>query len=620
MARPDEKTQRRVTVFGAIAIVVFSVLLARLWFLQILTGSELSAQAESNRIRAVSMRAPRGIVYDRNGQVLVDNRPSMVVSVIPSVVEENEIVLKRLSSVLGMSLKDTRKKLEEKTADPLKPRVIKEDVGQEVVVFIEEHQSDFPGVRIQSESIRDYPNGTLAVHVLGYVGEVSEGELGKKEYKDYSQGDIIGKTGVEGKYEAFLKGEKGEQKLEVNASGDPLKILSTKDSIPGHNLTLTIDKNIQQATEEALASALDLAHKQDYPNAQAGAAVVLDPRNGEILAMASYPNYDPRLFVGGISAKDWEQLTAKESNFPLNNRAITCSYPPASTFKVVTGMAGLTEKIINTNSHFRCTGKWTEMGEKWSKYCWKRSGHGYINFATAVIESCDVYFYEIGYRFYKTGQEKLQEWSRNFGLGSLTEVDLPSETEGRVPDKAWKKKWNENKPELQTWLPGDTVNMAIGQGDLLVTPLQMANVYAAIANGGALYRPHVAKTLYTGEGRISHEFKPELIRNLQLDPGLTQAMQKDLELVCQKGTAAAVFSGFPKTVAGKTGTAQVRGKDDFAWFTCYAPAEDPQYVVIVMIEQGGHGGSTAAPAARQILSSIFGIPYEPIKGLVDPSR
>lgn len=620
MARPDEKTQIRVTVFGVMAIIVFSILLGRLWFLQILMGRELSAQAESNRIRAIALQAPRGIIYDRSGEVLVDNRPGLAVAVIPSVVGENQVVLKRLSSILGIPLKDIKKKLKEKTADPLKPRIIKEDVDNEAVVYIKEHQSDFPGVKIQVESIRAYPHGGLAAHVLGYVGEVSENELKKKDYKNCSLGDIVGKTGAERTYEVFLRGEKGEQKLEVNASGDPLKILSTKDPIPGHNLVLTIDKNIQQATEEALARAIDLAHKQNYPHAQAGAAVVMDPKTGEIIAMASYPSYDPSIFVGGISSKEWEQLTAKESNFPLNNRAIACSYPLGSTFKVITGIAGLSEGLVAPNTRFRCSGKWIGMGSKWAKYCWKKSGHGFIDFNSAVVDSCDIYFYEIGYRFYKTGQEKLQEWARSFGLAVPTQIDLPFETNGRVPDKEWKREWNKNNPEFQMWMPGDTVNLAIGQGDLLVTPIQLANVYSAIANGGILYRPHVAKRLLTGDGRVSHKFDPEQIRDLKLDESITKTLQKDLELVCERGTGAAAFAGFPQLVAGKTGTAQVKGKDDFAWFACYAPAEDPQYVVVVMVEQGGHGGSTAASAARQILSKAFNVPYEPVKGLVDLSR
>jgi penicillin-binding protein 2 len=519
-----------------------------------------------------------------------------------------------------MSLVDIEKKLKEKTADPLKPRVIKEDVDKKTVVYIKEHQADFPGVRIQVEAIRDYPNGGLAAHIIGYVGEISEDELKEKEYKDYSLGDIIGKTGVEREYELFLKGEKGEQKLEVNANGDSLKILSSKDPVPGYNLVLTVDKDIQQVTEEALAQAIDLAHKQKYPNAQAGAAVVMNPKTGEIIAMASYPSYDPSLFVGGISSEDWSRLTSKESNYPLNNRAIMCSYPPGSTFKVVTGAAGLAEKLITANTRFRCAGKWTGMGTRWAKYCWRRSGHGFIDFNVGIIQSCDIYFYEVGYKFYKTGQEKLQEWARKFGLGSLTKIDLPFETTGRVPDKAWKKAWNKNNSEFQTWMPGDTVNLAIGQGDLLVTPLQLANVYSVIANGGILYRPHVAKTLLTCDGKVSHKFKPEPMRNLGLDETVIKTLQKDLELVCERGTGAGAFSGFPRRVAGKTGTAQVKGKDDFAWFACYAPVEDPQYVVVVMVEQGGHGGSTAAPAARQILSKIFSVPFEPVKGLVDVSR
>ncbi len=620
MARPDERIQRRIAFFGVFAAIVFSILLGRLWSLQMLMGRELSAQAESNRIRAVPLNASRGIIYDRNGEILVQNRPSLVISVIPSVVERKPAVLRRLANILEMPLEDIQKKLTERTADPLKPRVLKEDADDEAVVYIKEHQSEFSGVKIQVEGIRDYPYGMLAAHVLGHVGEVSDEELQTKEYKEYNLGDIVGKTGVERTYESFLKGEKGEQRLEVNASGDPLKVLSSIDAIPGHNLVLTLDRDIQQVTEEALEQAIEAAHAQKHPNADAGAAVVMNPHTGEILAMASRPSFDPQLFVGGISSKDWKQLTSKDSGYPLNNRAIACVYPPGSAFKVITGLAGLAERVASPKDSFRCSGRWVQMGKKWPKSCWKKSGHGYQSFVSAVIESCDVYFFEIGYKFYKMGGEKLQDWARKCGLDALTGIDLPFEAEGRVPDKAWKRDWNKNRPEYQSWLPGDTVNLAIGQGDLLTTPMQMANVYAAIANGGRLYQPTVAERLLNSEGRISHDFEPKLIRDLGIEPQTLELMQQSLQLVCERGTGAAAFAGFPQKIAGKTGTAQVRGKDDFAWFACYAPADDPQYVVVVMVEEGGHGGSVSAPAARRILGKLLDIEDEPVKGIVDVSR
>lgn len=620
MTRPIERIQLRLVLLSAIALVVFVLLLGRLWFLQVLAGDKYAELAEGNRIRLILVDAPRGIIYDRNGYVLVGNRPSLTVSLDPFLDGDKRGVIERLSKVLGMTSREIEEKLREKTADPLKPRAIKRDVDMQTIAYLKEHQPDFPGVTIEVESARDYLNGSLAAHVLGYLGELSDEEFEEKEKEGYILGDVIGKTGVEKEYESLLRGEKGGRHVEVDATGRVLRVLSSKDPIPGHNLSLTIDRDIQLATEMALAEAIQSAHKQKYSQAAAGAAVVMDATNGEILALTSYPTYDPRIFIGGISKEQWSALNDKASHYPLINRAMMCSYAPGSTFKPITGIAGLAEGLISPRSTFDCRGRWTGMGERWAKYCWKRSGHGRIDFNLGVVESCDVVFYEIGYKFYRTGQEGLQKWARKFGLGLPTGVDLPSEARGRVPDKDWKKKWNKNNPRNQIWLPGDTVNLAIGQGDLLVTPLQMASVFATIANEGTLYRPRVAKSLSAGSGKVEHEFDSQVMDRLELSPGILRTLKRDLERVVTQGTAKGAFAGFPIPVAGKTGTAEVRGKDDFAWFACYAPANDPKYVILVMVEQGGHGGSTAAPAARQILSHIYGVPFEVPSGLIDPSR
>ncbi len=613
-----EKIHIRVAIFGILALLVFSVLLGRLWFLQVLAGEKYAKLAEENRIRLVAVDAPRGTIYDRKGNILVENRPSPAISVDPSIVKDKRDVLSQLAEILGVSIQEIEEKLEEKR-DPLKPVIVKKDVDEKTLSFIKEHQLEFPGVDIQIESIRDYPRGNLAAHILGYLGEISEEELKKKEYKHYSLGDFIGKTGVERQYESVLRGEKGGRQVEVDATGRPLRILGKKDPVPGYNLMLTIDADMQQAAEEALAAAIDTAHRHGHEDATAGAVVVMDPRNGEVLALASHPSYDPRLFKGGVSSEEWTLLNDPANHFPLNNRAIMCSYPPGSTFKPITAVAGMAENLVSPKSTFKCTGRWTRFGERWAKSCWKRSGHGGIDLIRGIIHSCDVVFYEIGYMLHKT-QEKFQEWSRRFGFGTLTGIDLPSEAKGRVPDKAWKRERYKYNPQYRVWLPGDTVNMAIGQGDLLVTPLQMANAYAAIANSGTLYKPHVAKALLIPDGRVSYEFKPQELGKLELPPGIIGATQIALKRVVSQGTASGAFAGFPVPVAGKTGTAQVFGKDDFAWFACYAPADNPQYVVVVLVEQGGHGGSTAAPAARRILSHIFNVPLPEPVDVIDVSR
>ncbi|MBI4733956.1 MAG: hypothetical protein HY779_03950 [Rubrobacteridae bacterium] len=360
--------------------------------------------------------------------------------------------------------------------------------------------------------------------------------------------------------------------------------------------------------DESLAEAIDRARQHDYPNACAGAIVVMDPKNGQVLAMASYPTYNPELFIGGISNNDWRNLIDKKNNFPLNNRALM-AYPPGSTFKPVTLIGGLEDKLVKFSDTFDCGGRWYGLGKKWARYCWDHSGHGGIGLLRGMAESCDTVFYNIGHRFYKDSKERLQYWARACGIGAQTGVDLSMEAKGRVPDKEWKKDFNRNNPDYQKWYPGDTVNIAIGQGDLLATPLQLASLYGAIANGGIMYRPHLGKAIISWDGNIKREFKlkPEDKKRLPISADVMRFTQTSLERVTQSGgTAAGAFTGFKEQVAGKTGTAQVKGKDDFAWFIGYAPVKEPRYVVVVMVEQGGHGGSIAAPAVRKILAAAFG--------------
>lgn len=621
--RPIETTQKRLAFLKISMVIIFSILLIRLWFLQVIEGDAYKKIAEENRIRVVAIPASRGAVYDRNNNVLVENKASLAVSFTSRSKKSDLKIITRLSQILGMSVSEIQTRISKNKSGPLAPKIIKSNLDEKTIAFIKEHQVDLPGVNIEIESVRDYPNGSLAAQVLGYLGEVSEGELKKKEYSSYVLGDIIGKTGAEEQYESFLAGEKGGQQLEVNASGRPIRILSNKNPVSGHSIVLTIDKNIQQAAEQALVDAINVSHKQKYPKAEAGTAVVLDVRNGEVIALASYPSYNPEYFLGGrISSDKWQILNSRSSNYPLRNRAIMSSYPPGSTFKPIIGLGALAEGITTPTKGYIDTGRWYGLGQKWAKNCWKKGGHGKLNFNRGIVVSCDTVFYEIGYKFHKKGGEKLQLWARNFGLGSETGIDLPFEVSGRVPDRAWKKEWNKNNPRNQAWVPGDTVNMAIGQGDLLATPLQLTNAYAAIANGGTLFKPKIAKSVLSFEGQISYQFKPEEIKKLPLNSATLKVMRDDLEKVTKEGTAAGAFAGFPISVAGKTGTAQVKGKDDFAWFVGYAPADKPEYAVLVMVEQGGHGSSVAAPAVRQIIGSIYSVDPTKLKSpnFVDFSR
>ena len=617
---PDfqQQLKGRYATLALVVLVVLGVLLAKLWTMQVLSGSAFAKQAEENQVREITTEAPRGRILDRNGKPLVTNRATLAVYVDPAE-KTNEQLLHRLSTVLAMPLADVQERVSSVREAALAPRLVAIDVSPASVAYISEHASDFPGVEVRAQAVRQYPQGALAAHVLGYTGEVSQAELDSSDTNAYEYGDIVGKAGAELEFETVLQGDRGRRLLQVDARGRPRGVLEQSDPVAGRDVVLTIDSRVQGITEKALAQALDDAHKAGFPKATAGAAVAIDVRNGEIISMASLPSYDPTLFLGGISKKNWEALTSKGSDYPLTNRVIMGQYPAASTFKAMTGLAGLQNKIIGAGSTYDCVGTWTEMGKQWKKSCWNKSGHGVEDFAGAVKDSCDSYFYHVGYAFYRDKGEKLQKFARRFGFGAKSGIDLPGETSGRVPDAKWKAEYNQDYPEYQRWLPGDTVNLAIGQGDLLVTPLQLADAYAGIANGGKVMTPHVGKDILGPDGASVRQYQPVVAFDSGTSKGNLAIMRSALVDVTTAGTGKGAFRGFPVRVAGKTGTAQVAGKDDYAWFVGFAPADKPKYVVAVCIEQGGHGGSVAGPAARQILAALLGRKVEHVSA-TDLSR
>lgn len=600
-----QQLKSRYAVLGAIVITVLGVLALRLWTMQVLGGAVYASQAEQNRIRPITTEAPRGRILDRNGKELVTNRATMAVLVAPSARSDEEM-LGRLSSLLDMPVDQILERVNSVKEAALAPRVVAIDVPMQTVAYLAEHENEFPGVEVQTRAVRQYPNGSVAAHVLGYTGGVSEEDLASPDFQDYEATDTIGKAGAERQFESVLQGDRGRRLLEVDASGKPRRVIEETEPEPGRDVKLTIDLEVQKVAEKALVDAMADARKGEFKKAKAGAAVALDVRTGEVLAMASAPTYNPEVFLGGISSKEWRSLTTTGSEYPLTNRAIMAQYPPASTFKAFTGLAGLEYKKTRQWATYQCAGKWTGMGEQWKKYCWNRSGHGTESFVGGIHDSCDVVFYEIGYDFYKDKQENLQKYARSFGYGSKLGIDLPGEADGRIPDAAWKKKYNEDYPEMQGWLPGDTVNMSIGQGDVLSTPLQVAASYAGIANGGDVMRPHVLKEVLGPDGKPVLTEKPKVAFSPKTSAANLAIMQGALRGVTSVGTGKGAFRGFPTPVAGKTGTAEVYGKDDYAWFVGYAPASNPKYVVAVAIEQGGSGGSIAAPAARQILAQLLG--------------
>jgi penicillin-binding protein 2 len=613
-----EQLKGRFAVLALVVLIVLGSLAARLWTMQILSGSDYAAAAASNATRQVSLPAARGRILDAKGRPLVTNRAVMSVTAQSSIAASATLVA-RLSALIDVSVADIQKKLASYKQERLAPRTLRTDVPLATASFLVEHSADFPGVTVEEAAVRQYPYGSLAAHVLGYTGEISEAQLAAATRPDAALGDIVGKSGIEAYYDNVLQGEKGFKRYQVDNQGRIRSVLDEGAARAGKDIQLTIDMDVQAVAEKALTDAVAEAHRQGFTKAHAGAAVVLDVRTGAVVAMASLPTYDPTAFLGGVSASVWKQMNDPKSDYPLNNRAIMGAYAPASTFKPVVAMAALDAGLIKPGTVIYCPARWTGLGVQWAKWNWDHHTNQSLSLTQAIVKSNDSYFYETGKRFYEQGGEKLQSFARSCGLGARLGIDLPGEVSGRVPDAAWKKAFNANYPEYQQWVPGDTVNMSIGQGDLLLTPLQLATVYGTFANGGSVLRPHVLKAVLGMDGKPSVVASVTVLSKPKMTKSHLNTLKYALLGVLGVGTSRAAFVGFPKIVAGKTGTAQVNGKDDTAVFAAYAPASAPKYVVAVIIEQGGHGGSVAAPAARQILSKLFHVKYTQVHA-TDNSR
>lgn len=600
--RPD--IRNRVIALIVIFLMVLGALAVRLWSMQVINGASYAKEASANRLREATTIAPRGRIFDRNGKPLVANRSSMAVLAPASIVNDKELV-DRLAKVLKMTSAEVVEKASTQKESALELHQIAIDVPMKSVAYISEHASEFEGVEVQARAVRTYPNGPVAAHILGYTGEISDTDLNSQDFKGYNPSDIVGKTGAERQFESVLQGVRGRRVLEVNAAGSPQRIVEETPPESGQDIRLTIDLGVQKVAEKAIKDAIRDANKKGY-KADAGSAVAIDVTNGEILAMASYPTYNPEDFINGISQETWKKFSSKKSNYPLTNRAISSTYPPASTFKSFTGLTALNYGLATPSTTFACHGLWTGLGKQWGKWCWNHAGHGIENLRDAMMDSCDAYFYEVGYKAYKQNKESLQKMARSFGYGSKLGIDLPGEVSGRVPDKKWKAAWNEDYPEYKKWLPGDSANMAIGQGDMLATPLQIAASYAGIAADGTVYRPHVLKSVLDSEGKTVLTQKKKVAFKSVASSSSISTIQSDLHAVVAEGTASSAFRGFSIPVSGKTGTAQKTDQDDYAVFSAYAPSDKPKYAVAVVIEQGGSGGGIGGPAARQILAKLFG--------------
>ncbi|ORJ62986.1 penicillin-binding protein 2 [Geothermobacter hydrogeniphilus] len=595
---------RRLLVVSLVALLVFLLLIMRLWYLQVISGQRYSELSEKNRIRYVPLTAPRGPIYDRNGELLIDNRPSFNISVMRQDVDDPEKLLGRLAELLQVPAAELLKRWQAgRRLPPYRPVRLADDVGREKMEIVQEHAPELPGVLVEVHPLRAYPNGELAAHLFGYIGEITEDKLQDLADDGYRSGDFIGKSGLEKELEPYLRGKDGERLLEVDVRGKEMRSLRTREPVPGDKVYLTIDRELQRATEKAFGD-------------QAGAAVALDVASGEILAMASRPSFDPEQFARGISPEEWKALL-NNPRHPLQNKALRGQYPPGSTFKIVTALAALEAGVATPRTTVDDEGA-IELGRRVFR-CWKKGGHGRTNLKKALRESCDVWFYRVALDL---GIDKLSEMAFALGLGRPTGVLLEGEKSGLIPTRDWKhRRFNER------WYDGETVIAAIGQGYDLATPLQLAVMTAAVANGGKVMRPQILKRIEDMSGQDVLVQEPEQIRAVALSPKNLAAVRKGLEAVVNEPHGTGWRSKLTRVrVAGKTGTAQVvrrksteeeeqqTGKDktpyrfrDHALFVAYAPADNPQIAVAVVVEHGRHGSTSAAPIAREMFRSYFHI-------------
>jgi penicillin-binding protein 2 len=588
----------RLTIAGALMVVVVALLVARLWFLQVVEGSQMRLLSENNRIRLWRVPATRGLVYDRHGALLIDNRPSFDIVLVPEDARDRAGTLSNLARYLeeDRSELDTRIRAPSRRP-PYAGIVVDSDVEWRDVVALETHQLDLPGVSIQVRPRRFYPRGPLAAHLLGYVGEVSERELADRdEETELRAGDYVGKAGLERVWDEELRGVVGGQQVEVDALGRRVRVIQEVPDVAGDTLVLTLDADLQDAAGQAMGE-------------RRGSCVALDPRNGEVLAMVSRPDYDPNLFARGIRHAEWQGLIGDEWR-PLTNRAVQGQYAPGSIFKVAVAAGLLDSGVVTPSTGYTCRGG-TQLGNRLFR-CWKRGGHGYVNLHRAIVQSCDVFFYQAGQRL---GVDGIAEYAQRFGLGAPTGIGISTEASGLIPTRAWKQR-RFGAP----WYPGETLPVAIGQGYVTVTPLQMASMVAVIANGGVHYRPHYVRRLEAPDGTVRREIRPDVMGYANISPDDLAAVRRGMRDVVMAPGGTGRNGQVPGIeVAGKTGTAQVvrlkagsRGNDgpertrDHAWFIAFAPVEEPEIAVACLAEHaGGGGGAIAAPIVSKILSHYF---------------
>ena len=597
----SDAIKKKIRIFAILVVVSFLCLWMRIWYLQILKWQYLTGLSENNRVRMVTLPASRGMIKDRNGETLVSIRPAFNLYLTPEDARNLDSSLDKLAQRISLDREKLKKKIAQTKS--FKEVLIKGDIPREEVAFVEENNMSLPGIRIRAEPLRNYVFNSLASHTLGYLGEISKASLERLKDPAYRQGDFVGKNGLENIYESLLRGKKGYKEVEVDVSGRELKTLRKLPPESGNNLILTLDVKIQEELEKLMTETAEQNMN--------GSVVVMKVQTGEIIAITSKPSFDPNKFAAGISPKNWRDLVTDEWH-PLQNRSIHGQYPPGSTYKIVTAIAGLGEGVIKPDTSIFCPGHF-KLGR--GRYrCWKKSGHGFMNLHDALVQSCDVYFYTIGHRL---GIDTIAKYAKRFGLGRSTRLGLSREKKGLVPTTQWKL-LNKKEP----WQLGETISASIGQGFNLVTPIQQVIMMAAVANRGILLKPYLVKRIEGPEGQLRQEFFPEIIGQIGVDPDHLEQVRMALRDVVNGARGTGKKSRLKNIiVSGKTGTAQVvRMKSDeelekgeaipvkyrdHAWFVAFAPYEKPVLAVAIIVEHGGHGGATAGPIAGKIFKKYF---------------
>jgi penicillin-binding protein 2 len=601
----------RVAIIGGVCLVMFGVIFFRLWYLQVLSGDHYLAEANNNRVRDITVQAPRGQIVDRLGRVLVDNRSGYSVVVnpakLPTDIPAKERLYKNLSKVLGMSEHSIRKTVNDKLrAVPFANAVVKPDVGRSVFSYILENQDRFPGVTVEQVFLRSYPYHDIAAQIVGYVSQVNEEQLkDKRRYRGVQLGDRVGQAGLELSYDRYLRGQNGANRVQVDASGTLRGELKSRPPKSGRQLRLTLDYGVQKAGQDAVAA-----------TGLRGAFVAMDIRNGEIRGIGSNPTFDPNVFSKQIKQSDYSRLTSEANGAPLFNRAVQSAYPTGSTFKPITSVAALETGVIGVDTPFTDGGSFSlGPGQKVLKNA-GGAAYGTISLRKALQVSSDVFYYHLGAELNSAGDgQQLQHWAYKLGIGRNTGIDL-TESPGLLPTREWRNrefKRHEKNPDVnfidRPWSIGDNVNLAIGQGDVQANPLQMSVAYAAIANGGTIVKPHLGLSVGDARGQTLQEFRAPIRRKVAIKPAYRQAILDGLEAAAQQpgGTSYPVFKGFPIKIAGKTGTVERPPNGDQSWYVALAPYPNPKYVVAVTIENGGFGADTAAPAAKRIIAKLFNV-------------